>query len=100
MTRRAVVRVAAVLFGILVIHDLSVANHRGLGVRGAIFLIDGYRARVSPHMGLVGCRFKPSCSAYGREVIRERGFVVGVAKTAWRIARCGPWTSPGTVDPP
>ena len=25
---------------------------------------------------------------------------VGTAKTIWRIARCGPWTKLGTVDPP
>ena len=71
------------------------------GTRPALFAIDQYRAHVSPHLrGVVVCRFTPSCSAYGRESIRKHGLIVGGAKTAWRIARCGPWTKQGTVDPP
>jgi uncharacterized protein len=71
------------------------------GVRPALFAIDEYRAHVSPHLrGVVQCRFTPTCSAYGRESIRKYGLIVGGAKTAWRIARCGPWTKLGTVDPP
>jgi len=72
-----------------------------IGTRPAIFAIDEYRAHISPHLrGVVTCRFKPSCSAYGRESIRKHGLIVGGAKTAWRIARCGPWTKPNTFDPP
>ena len=71
------------------------------GARPAIFAIDQYRAHVSPHLrGLVACRFVPSCSYYGRESIRKHGLLIGGAKTAWRIARCGPWTAPRTPDPP
>ena len=69
--------------------------------RGALFLIDEYRAHISPRIrGSVVCRFEPTCSAYGREAIAKYGFGKGSAKTLWRIARCGPWTSPGTVDRP
>ncbi|HUP62867.1 MAG TPA: membrane protein insertion efficiency factor YidD [Thermoanaerobaculia bacterium] len=93
--------IAALLLAIVIGHDLSVANHRGFAARAAIFAIDEYRAHVSPHLrGRVFCRFKPSCSAYGRESIRKHGFAKGGAKTAWRIARCGPWTKQGTIDPP
>lgn len=85
----------------IVTHDLSVANHRGFAARGSIFLIDEYRAHISPHLrGVVVCRFKPTCSAYGRGAIVKYGFALGSLKTAWRLARCGPWTSMGTVDPP
>jgi len=71
------------------------------GVRPALFAIDQYRAHVSPHLrGRVQCRFTPTCSWYGRESIRKHGVIAGGAKTAWRIARCGPWTKLGTFDPP
>lgn len=69
--------------------------------RPALWAIDEYRAHVSPHLtGIVQCRFIPTCSVYGRESIRKYGAVIGGAKTAWRIARCGPWTPLGTKDPP
>ena len=71
------------------------------GKEPALFAIDEYRAHVSPHLrGVVQCRFTPTCSYYGRESIRKYGALVGGAKAAWRIARCGPWTKLGTIDPP
>lgn len=71
------------------------------GTRPALYAIDQYRAHVSPRLrGIVQCRFVPTCSYYGRESIRKHGLIVGGAKTAWRIARCGPWTRTGTPDPP
>ncbi|HEY8132882.1 MAG TPA: membrane protein insertion efficiency factor YidD [Thermoanaerobaculia bacterium] len=71
------------------------------GTRPALFAIDQYRAHISPHLrGIVQCRFEPTCSYYGRESIRKHGLLIGGAKTAWRIARCGPWTPPHTPDPP
>ncbi|HYI11519.1 MAG TPA: membrane protein insertion efficiency factor YidD [Thermoanaerobaculia bacterium] len=86
---------------VIALHDFTVPHGRGLAARGAIFLIDEYRAHISPRLsGKVTCRFTPSCSAYGREAIRKHGFGVGSAKAAWRIARCGPWTKMGTSDPP
>jgi uncharacterized protein len=89
------------LVALVVGHDLFVPNHRGYAARFAIFAIDEYRAHVSPRIrGRVNCRFQPTCSYYGRESIRKHGFAVGSVKAAWRIARCGPWTRNGTVDPP
>lgn len=80
---------------------LLVATDHNIAQRGALAAIDQYRAHVSPHLrGVVQCRFTPTCSAYGRESIRKHGVIVGGAKTAWRIARCGPWTKLGTYDPP
>ena len=93
--------IAIAILAVVAIHDFAVPHGRGFAARGALFVIDEYRAHVSPRLrGKVTCRFKPSCSAYGREAIAKYGFGKGGAKTAWRIARCGPWTSPGTVDRP
>jgi len=98
--RITLVLIAAVL-ATVVMHDLAVPASRSLGAHAALVAIDGYRAHVSPHLrGVVVCRFTPTCSAYGRESIRKYGLLRGGARTAWRIARCGPWTKPGTVDPP
>jgi len=72
-----------------------------VGTRGALFAIESYQAHVSPHLrGVVECRFTPTCSHYGHDAIAKYGLVVGGAKTAWRLARCGPWTKQGTVDLP
>lgn len=93
--------IAALLVLVVVLHDSFVPHGRGLAARGALFLIDEYRAHISPRLrGRVTCRFQPTCSAYGRASIAKYGFGKGAAKTAWRIARCGPWTSPETVDRP
>ncbi len=82
-------------------HDLAATPRESFSARAAIAAIDGYRAVVSPHLrGVVRCRFTPTCSAYGREVVRKYGFFFGSLKTAKRIARCGPWTKLGTVDSP
>ena len=99
-SRRALL-IAIALFAAIAVHDFAAPHGRGLAARGAILLIDEYRAHVSPHLrGRVVCRFTPSCSAYGREAIAKYGFAKGSALTAWRIARCGPWTKQGTVDRP
>ena len=96
------VRTAALLLVVAIaIHDFAMPHGRGFAARGALFVIDEYRAHVSPRLrGRLTCRFQPTCSAYGREAIAKYGFAKGSAKTAWRIARCGPWTSQGTVDRP
>ena len=98
--RRARLIIIAIVL-VVAIHDFAVPHGRGLAARGALFVIDEYRAHVSPRLrGRVTCRFEPTCSAYGRAAIAKYGFAKGGAKTAWRIARCGPWTSPGTKDQP
>ena len=66
---------------------------------GAIHL---YQATLSPVIGMAGvqCRFQPTCSHYGEGAIRKYGAWKGTWKALWRIARCGPWTPAGTIDPP
>ena len=45
------------------------------------------------------CKYHPSCSEYGYQVIKKRGILVGIPKTIWRILRCNPWNK-GGVDLP
>ena len=89
------------LVAVIAIHDLLAPLGHGYAARTALFVIDEYREHVSPRLrGRVQCRFKPTCSAYGRAAIAKYGFAKGSLKTVWRVARCGPWTPSGTVDPP
>ena len=93
--------VAALVVLVIALHDFTVPSGHGLAARGALFVIDEYRAHISPRLrGRVTCRFTPTCSAYGREAIRKYGFAKGSAKTVWRIARCAPWTPQGTRELP
>ena len=101
MKRRKYTFVALLIVLVIAMHDFTVPRGHGLAARSAIFVIDEYRAHISPRLrGRVTCRFTPTCSAYGREAIRKYGFAKGASKAAWRIARCGPWTSKGTRDLP
>ena len=93
--------IAIAIVIVIAVHDFAVPHGRGYAARAALFVIDEYRAHVSPHLrGRINCRFEPTCSAYGRAAIARYGFAKGGAKTAWRIARCGPWTAKGTLDRP
>jgi len=65
-----------------------------------------YQKTVSPDHGLLKylfphgyCRFYPSCSEYGYQVIKKRGLLVGVPKAVWRVLRCNPFNK-GGVDLP
>jgi putative membrane protein insertion efficiency factor len=66
---------------------------------GAIHL---YQRVVTPITARVGmrCRFTPSCSHYGEQIIAREGLLLGGLKTAQRVARCGPWTAHVTRDEP
>jgi putative membrane protein insertion efficiency factor len=62
-----------------------------------LFLIRFYQKTLSPDHGFLKkrfpngyCRFYPSCSEYGYQIIKKRGLVVGSFKTIWRILRCNP----------
>ena len=55
-----------------------------------------------PSPGVAGaptCKYHPSCSQYSALAFREFGLARGAARTAWRLARCNPW-SRGGVDYP
>jgi len=55
-----------------------------------------YRRLISPALPQ-RCKYYPSCSSYAVEAIRELGVVRGAIVSAWRLARCNPW-SHGGVD--
>lgn len=90
----------AALLG-LAIGDTLKPPPEQLGARLAIAGIDAYRATLSPlfeRSGLIRCRFRPSCSAYGREAIRRHGLARGAVLTVSRIVRCNPFAK-GGEDP-
>jgi len=67
-------------------------------------LIRLYQKTLSPDHGWFKflhpqgyCKFYPTCSEYGYQVIKKRGLLVGIPQTLWRILRCNPW-SKGGVD--
>ena len=64
--------------------------------------IHAYQHVLAPVADRIGirCRFTPTCSRYAEIVIRRDGIVRGGWKTAKRVLGCGPWTRPGTFDPP
>jgi putative membrane protein insertion efficiency factor len=59
--------------------------------------IRAYRLILSPYVGH-GCRFQPTCSAYGLEALARHGAAKGGALTLHRICRCHPWGGHG-YDP-
>ncbi len=87
---------------VLLAVDLARPPAAQLSARALLAAIDLYQATVSPRLSKAGarCRFEPTCSHYGEAVIRRHGALVGSAKAAWRILRCGPWTPAGTEDRP
>jgi putative membrane protein insertion efficiency factor len=69
-----------------------------------LLLIKIYQKTISPDHGPFKnlfpngyCKFYPTCSQYGYQIIKKRGLVVGLLKTTWRVLRCNPW-SEGGVD--
>jgi len=79
--------------------DLARPASRQITARAALRTIGWYQATLSPRFG-GQCRFSPTCSVYARAVIERHGALAGGWMTMSRIARCGPWTKAGTVDPP
>ena len=93
-------RLRRILPGALLVAGLVlvVANGRGLALDG----IQLYRATLAPLAEAAGarCRFEPTCSRYAEIVIGRDGALAGGWQAIWRIARCHPWTPPGTADEP
>ncbi len=44
------------------------------------------------------CRYYPSCSEYSCQSLQKHGAIKGLARSAWRLLRCNPW-SRGGYDP-
>ena len=66
---------------------------------GGIHIYQRALAPIASHLGM-RCRFTPTCSRYAETVIARDGLLRGGWEAVSRIARCGPWTRPGTVDEP
>jgi putative membrane protein insertion efficiency factor len=98
--RRALLAPGAALL-LLAALDLSRPPERQATAAALLAGIDLYQATASPALARVGarCRFEPTCSHYAEGAIRHHGALGGVARAAWRVARCGPWTPEGTLDP-
>ena len=73
-----------------------------VGVRWALAGITLYQRTLSVRLPVIGvsCRFSPTCSRYAHSVIGEHGLSTGTRLALGRLARCGPWTPIGTLDPP
>ncbi|MDU0479527.1 membrane protein insertion efficiency factor YidD [Staphylococcus chromogenes] len=71
---------------------------RGFVTRALLKAVLFYQNYLSPLKMGSSCRFEPTCSAYALDALRERGAIIGVALTAARLAKCGPW-HPGGYDP-
>jgi putative membrane protein insertion efficiency factor len=65
----------------------------------AITFIRLYKALISPIIHVLlphhGCRFHPTCSAYGIEALQTHGFLKGMLLLIWRLFRCQPWGGSG-----
>jgi len=58
-------------------------------------LIKLYQQRVSSIGGPDRCGFRPSCSNYGYEAIKEQGPVIGLVMIGDRQTRCNIFKEPG-----
>ncbi len=61
-----------------------------------IAILIAYRKLISPLYGDV-CRYYPTCSSYGLQQVQQRGVILGIVLSAWRVLRCNPWSA-GGVD--
>lgn len=93
---------ALLVVGLLLAVDLARPPRAQLSARALLGAIHLYQRTLSPQMPRLGvrCRFTPTCSRYAEAAIAEDGALVGSLRAADRLLRCGPWTPPGTVDPP
>lgn len=82
--------------------DLTRTPEHQVGARAAVGAIHLYQATASRVFAASGvtCRFDPTCSHYGEAVLTRFGLLRGGGMALRRVFRCGPWTPPGTLDPP
>jgi uncharacterized protein len=100
--RRRVALAVLAAVAVLLALDLARPPRRQASARLLVGAIHAYQATLSramPRLG-VNCRFRPTCSRYAVGAIEKHGALGGTLRAAARIARCGPWTPMGTVDPP
>jgi uncharacterized protein len=102
--RRSLAAACAALVLLIVtitLHDAVRPPREQWTTSAAAGAIRQYRRYASRHVGkIVTCRFTPTCSAYGLAAVEKYGALRGGWRATKRIARCNPWTKPGTVDLP
>jgi uncharacterized protein len=69
---------------------MSSGRGAGAAVRGAIYVVQLYRAMISPYRA-PSCRFTPTCSQYAVEALQEYGLIRGCWLATVRLLKCGPW---------
>jgi putative membrane protein insertion efficiency factor len=62
-------------------------------------LIKFYQSRISSQGGPDRCGFRPSCSHYGYEAIKEQGPALGIVMIGDRQTRCNIFKKPGPDYP-
>lgn len=69
--------------------------------KGIVALIVLYQHTLSPDHGPLRvffphgvCVYEPTCSEYGKQIVNERGVVVGGFLLAKRLLSCHPWGKP------
>ena len=66
-------------------------------IEGVLLPVKFYRRFLSP-LKSPCCKYRPTCSSYALEAVREWGIVFGIGLSLWRILRCNPF-SKGGYDP-
>ncbi len=66
---------------------------------GAYFLIRFFQIVISPQDG-PNCKYRPTCSAYGKSAVLKYGALIGSILAGERLLRCNPYTSPGNNPVP
>ena len=61
---------------------------------GALLLIRAFQIWISPQDG-PSCRFRPTCSAYGKIAVQKHGAFLGGVLAGERILRCNIFSKPG-----
>ncbi len=89
------------MLALLAAADLSRAPGEQFSARVLRAGIHAYQRFLSPRVSAMGvqCKFTPTCSRYADEALARHGAVRGAWLSTRRLARCGPWTPHGTVDP-
>jgi uncharacterized protein len=76
---------------------MKVLRWQALPARGALLLLRGYKAFMSPLLP-PSCRYMPTCSEYAMEAVERYGVVRGGWKAIARVLRCHPFVT-GGYDP-
>jgi putative membrane protein insertion efficiency factor len=71
-----------------------------IAAKPLVLAISAYQKTLSPDHGLFKayfphgyCKFYPTCSDYGKQVLQSRG-LTGIPKIIIRVIRCNPLTAP------